>query len=367
MDYSKYYTPLKIADFLISKLEIPVPHSAIDICCGSCNLLHAAKKRWNNIELIGVDIIDLECDDVKYSKMDGRKYAIENKNKYHLILANPPFDYLEKKCEYSSLFDEMNFSYETSRLEIEMLFANLIMLNDNGVLLIIMPNTFVIGQKYLKIRKFLAQNYSIKKIFFLPEDTFGTTNISSCALIIKKEDRKKNDTEVLYIKTDGNNYSAHRKEKIIYGCIENGIWNNDFSMINSLINIDIKRGSTSSQFFSNTGEKILHTSTVADDWRPSIRYVQEINTNSIYASDGDIIINRIGKAAGGWHKYKGKRILISDCLFVIKDKDNFIGELLKNEKYPYKLRGVATKYITKSDVKAWLGVLHSEKYKGNIF
>ena len=44
MDYSKFYTPPIIATALINELCISEPHKVIDICCGSCNLLLAAKK-----------------------------------------------------------------------------------------------------------------------------------------------------------------------------------------------------------------------------------------------------------------------------------------------------------------------------------
>ena len=53
MDYSKFYTPPEIASLLIEELDVDEPDKIIDICCGSCNLLLAAKARWNKANLYG--------------------------------------------------------------------------------------------------------------------------------------------------------------------------------------------------------------------------------------------------------------------------------------------------------------------------
>lgn len=367
MDYSKYYTPLKVAEFLINQLNIKKPYDAIDICCGSCNLLSAAKKRWNNIKLVGVDIIDLELNGIEYIKCDGRKYALENKNKYSLILANPPFDYLEKKSEYLNLFDEIPFKYETSRLEIEMLFANLFMLKDDGVLLIIMPNTFVLGETHSKIRKYLASEYSVRKIFFLPDNTFGATNISSCALVLEKDKKNHRYTNILHLKNNDDCYCVFNHERISYKDMKNGNWNLKPIIREPSFNIRIKRGNTSSHFFSDRGEDILHISRVAEDWSPTIRHVSKVNDNPVYAENGDIIVSRIGKSAGSWYKYTGNKVLVSDCLFVIKEHSDFIEGLLKGKKYPYNLRGVATKYITIADVVKWINTLIEQAESETLF
>ena len=99
MDYSKYYPPPLIAEVLIEQLHITPPEMVIDICCGSCNLLYATKKRWNQIELIGVDIADHSLSDVMFTKMDGREYATIHRREYPLIVANPPFDKLNNKSK----------------------------------------------------------------------------------------------------------------------------------------------------------------------------------------------------------------------------------------------------------------------------
>ena len=68
MDYSKYYTPTSIAQLLVKQLKIGYPDKIVDICCGSCNLLNAAKKRWPRAVLYGTDIVEHKDDNVIFEK-----------------------------------------------------------------------------------------------------------------------------------------------------------------------------------------------------------------------------------------------------------------------------------------------------------
>ena len=185
MDYSKFYTPPIIATALINELCISEPHKVIDICCGSCNLLLAAKKKWNKVLLYGVDLFqNSSVKNVTFEKNDGRKYAVDHSNEYELVLANPPFDSVNSKRQFPDLFVDEFKNITTSRLEIEMFIANLKLLQTGGVLLIIMPSSFVEAEKFRKIRAIIAEKYYIESIIKLDENTFGSSKINSYALII---------------------------------------------------------------------------------------------------------------------------------------------------------------------------------------
>ena len=87
MDYCKYFTPLEIAERLVNEIEMDTPKRVIDICCGGCNLLLAAKKRWNKAICVGVDINPLNVSCIDYCfQMDGREYALANHKKFDLVL-----------------------------------------------------------------------------------------------------------------------------------------------------------------------------------------------------------------------------------------------------------------------------------------
>ena len=352
MDYSKFYTPPEIALALVKELNINEPAKVIDICCGSCNLLSAAKSRWPQIQMCGVDISENNVSkDVKFYMNDGRKFAVEHPRKFSLVVANPPFDYVEKQKEFPALFEDVFDNFETSRLEVEMLIANLRLLKPNGVLLIILPSSFVEAQTYCKIRKLIANNFYIESIIKLDESTFGASKINSYALIIHNKYQEKHSAKLGISVDDNIVYNS----KVDADCLKNGIWTSEnFKM--ELPSLDIKRGNISSSEFIKRGQPILHTAKFRDDWKPSMRYISKKVIPTVFAESGDIIVSRIGKSAGQWCVYSGDKIPISDCLYCIKDPDGSVLESIKGRKFDRTLKGVATRYITMSDFISWISL-----------
>lgn len=355
MDYSKFYTPPEIATLLIGQLKVSAPDSIIDICCGSCNLLHAAHKRWSKADLFGVDVVEHRAHDMKCIQSDGRRYAIEHANEFSLVLANPPFDFVSKKREFPELYDILPSKYATSRLEIEMLLANLRILNENGTLMIIMPSTFANAESHRKIRKYIGEKYHVQQIIHLPDETFGSTKISSCALIIKRDSLRQRYTNRMRVSIDNSQYSISKPINVPQCQIRRGDWGEVSVGYKELFKLDFRRGNISSQSFIESGLPILHTAKMQTPWKPSIRYIGETNpsSNEVYAENGDIIVSRIGKSAGQWCKYLGEKVLISDCLYRIKDPTGIIAQTLTGESYSGQLKGVATRYITMADFNAW--------------
>lgn len=352
MDYSKFYTPPEVAELLINQLRIPTPSKTVDICCGSCNLLNAVKKRWKKVELYGADIESCAVDNIYFLRIDGRKYATKHKGEFPLVVANPPFDALKKKREYPGIFKGPFKEFETSRLEVEMLLANLLMLKENGYLVIILPSSFVEAVSYKQIRSLLAKNYFINSIFKLSDDTFGASHISSYALIIQRC-VKENSRSKLYMVQNGEqgfetvfaNYVSAKK-------MLNGDWVGNSSKVNRN-GISIKRGNISSSMFAEQGVPVLHTAKPSEDWQPSVRCLSQNVEANVFAEPGDIVVSRIGKSAGSWCVYIGERAPISDCLYCIKDPDGQFLERINGRVYDLPPKGVATRYITMDDFVRW--------------
>ena len=59
-DFSKYYTPINVALPLVKMIKFKTNSNVIDICCGSGNLLQAAKNVKNTLFCSGVDIENVE-------------------------------------------------------------------------------------------------------------------------------------------------------------------------------------------------------------------------------------------------------------------------------------------------------------------
>lgn len=350
MDYSKFYTPPKIANALINELNIPAPLKIVDICCGSCNLLFAAKTKWPNAKLFGVDVAEHSfTEKINFEKKDGRQFAIEHLQEFPLVVANPPFDYVETRKQFPYLFTNEFEKTETSRLEVEMLIANLKLLKPDGILLIILPSSFVEAKTYKKIRKIIAKNYYIESIIKLDDSTFGASKINSYALIIHNNVQGERRAKLGYSIGENILYSSNVESSNL----EEGIWT--FDNINTCnFSLKIKRGTISSASFITKGQPILHTAKYRKDWRPSKRYISKKIVPTVFAESGDIIVSRIGKSAGQWFVYEGEKIAISDCLYRIKDTDGSIFEIIKNHTFNRDLKGVATRYITMDDFNEWV-------------
>jgi len=356
MDYTKFYTPPEIARLLVQQLNISTPSAVVDICCGSCNLLRAAGARWPHAKLIGADIVSHKSQGVICIKSDGREFALEHTGEYPLVLANPPFDFVSSKCEFPKLFEDISFECKTSRLEVEMLFANLRILKEHGTLVIIIPSTFVTAERYRNTRRYVAQNYHVQRVIHLPNDVFGSTNISSCALVIKREKISHHYTKRFFVRNSNGNYSISKGINIPQASVRSGDWGT-IPVCRLKKGYQFRRGNISSSYFKEAGIAMLHTAKSNNPWEPSVRYISTVPNGAVYAENNDIIISRIGKSAGKWYKYQGPRIPVSDCLYVLKDFDGSIFEKINGKQYPYQVKGVAARYITISDFVSWLNSL----------
>lgn len=363
-DYS-YYTPIELAIELLKLLEKKEYSKVIDICCGSWNLLKAAKKVLKCEHIVGVDINESvekykEGED-EFVLKDGREYALETyqKKKYDLVLSNPPFGLLEDDNRFmlNNLMDERYSKYLTKRYENEMLLANLLLVKRGGYLIAIMPQTFVFGSSNKKIRELIANDFFVDSIVCLPEDTFKKKGIHATAIILEKKKRK-NKTKmykalknpqwrIQYIRDIDNNLVCEGNwdgRKIESGQEERGY--------------KIFRGNINSRMFETDGKDLVYhcSSNIKNGvWQPSVRKGNFLDKNIKYIKKDDILINRIGKKAGYWVVNKKNGYMVSDCIIVIRDKSGKCIQKLKNNstkgKLNIPLRGVSTKYITAEDVE----------------
>lgn len=363
----KFYTPPLLAERLISLLPKRQYNSVIDICCGSWNLLNAARRRYDNASYTGVDV-DIEAKkccfkEAKFFCEDGRSFAIKKKNRnslYDLILSNPPFGYLQ---------DDNRFFKEKSNLEIvdglnnkryenEMIQANLLLAKRDGVLLFILPATFVEGESNIKVRRELSKRYTIDSIVKLPIETFGSSKINTYAMILINSFPQIKRTELKEILLLNESWIVKKIDNISVKNIQDGIWNNKKNIKSRNNNAILFRGNISSAQFDDKGVKVYHSSSDLSSgvWKPSIRYCsnEECIKKSRVALPGDIIVNRVGRFTSYWCLNTEKGI-VSDCLIVIRPKEGYnIYEMLLQNSIKGKLniatKGVSIKYITMSDI-----------------
>lgn len=364
-----FYTPLGVAERLLDLLPEREYKNVIDICCGSWNLLKVAKNRFPDAQFTGVDIQQesvVDCfENADFFVQDGRDFALDaykSHRLFDLVLANPPFGFLKDDNRKFALAKEDYIvpGLNNHRYENEMIQANLMIAEEGASLIFILPSTFLEGEKNRKLRRTLAEKYWIREVIRLPLETFGSRQIHSCAIIIQKTCHQHFSVTNCYeLVPNGKNYHIEKKGICSYDRILNGIWTNSEREKKEDTEIYSFRGGISSSQLSETGEEVLHCSSLINRnrWRPARRHCnnEKLLTCCKKAKPGDIIINRIGKCAGFWY-FNTEHVYISDCLIVFRSKNGI--DLKKcfqknstNGKLNVPIKGVATRYVSASDIR----------------
>jgi len=372
MNNYKFYTPLGVAEQLLNLLPKRNYKKIIDICCGSWNLLCAAKEKYPNAKFTGVDIDEeagVNCfENAEFFTKDGRIFAVEeykNNKVYELILSNPPFGYLDNSNRIFHNHQSLNVlqNLNNKRYENEMLQANLLLSDNKSLMVFILPSTFVEGESNKKARSSIAKEYRIRKLVKLPIETFGKREINTYAIIMQKHNRKKHyDTDFYEMTYDGKEYRVFQRSNIEHSKILQGVWINGLKSYENRADICSFRGNIFSSQLTEQGSKVLHCSNrfINNVWTPAVRYC---NDNSITkrcnkTKPGDIIVNRVGKCAGYWY-LNTEDAYISDCLIAVRSGEtNALINVFKsnsmNGKLNIPVKGVSTRYISASDIKAIL-------------
>lgn len=372
MSNYSFYTPTDLAKILID-LVLPGSNiaSVIDICCGSWNLLNAAREKFPHARFVGVDVDNSSAahkfDNAEFVCCDGRSFAEEQAQSgqhYDLILSNPPFGSLKADAKKYAITG--NVFAESKRYEAEMFWANYRLMSDDSTLVIILPSTYVDGSSYANYRKWLAQNCCVQKVIHLPQNTFAKAKLNTVALILQKKNHLRDSSETTFYRATYDSVWEITQEGIVAKKeIESGNWMLPCPKSNKEppkpASITILRGSISSKFFCTQGQEVLHCSSLffRNGWQPGIRYCQNITSSQKkYAKRGDIVINRIGRSSGYWCIYRGKKRLISDCLIVIASPSPQVVAQIKaisfGNRLSVPLRGVSTQYITMEDILTML-------------
>lgn len=155
-----YYTPAYLADRLVKFVGKRQVRNTIDFCVGDGNLLKAAARQLDDIELYGTDIsyealknLAVDCPDFYLSYCDFRddksvaSVSFLRNQQFDLILLNPPFTCKGSIIEHVNL-DEKDFKVSTAML---FLMRSLRFLSDNGGLYAIMPISIIYSERINKL------------------------------------------------------------------------------------------------------------------------------------------------------------------------------------------------------------------------
>lgn len=180
MYLNQYYTEKAYGDELVKKLTLTSPKQALDIGFGSGNLLRAAKRRWNDLDLIGIDIDyrnvqkEEKFKEINAIELNGfnpslPEMIINRFGKIDLLLCNPPyfshqFDSTTKTILRAvGLLDCLSNKLKEIPAELIFLAQNLRLLSENSELGIILPAGLISGERWKNVRGYLFSNYQVSK------------------------------------------------------------------------------------------------------------------------------------------------------------------------------------------------------------
>jgi len=380
MYLNQYYTEHTYSDVLVHNLSIDLPKIALDLGFGKGNLLHAAKRRWKSLNLVGVDIDERNVNDAQSQKLihalpfDGLNPDLPNiiNDRFgdiDLLVSNPPyfssdFDKNSKQILNSiGLLDCVSKNLKKVPAELIFLAQNLRLLSQNGELGIIVPAGLISGQRWHPVREFLFSNYVISNVIQLPTNSFKQTDAQTFILTIKHKVDAYESTSLSHI----------NKLKILNVALIDAMDRADYNYYNELSSLsnegklsisdfDLYRGNKSHIELSKITNKYLHSTSMPELFTRKVLTGPPMN-GAKNTQPGDILITRVGRRCLGRTLYVDKgTIPISDCIIAVRPKTSQIGEKIWEKLSSPECRkylvnaslGVSAKYITYKTITDYL-------------
>jgi len=380
MQLNQYYTESKYGDFLVQNLSIASPQVALDLGFGAGNLLHAAKRRWEGISLVGIDIDEANIHQAKSDKLikalelNGFEPTLpeiinDRFGEIDLLLSNPPYfscdlDFNNKKVlKAIGLMECLSNKLKKVPAELIFLAQNLRLLTKDGEIGIILPAGLISGEHWKPVRAFLQSNYQITNVIQLPINSFKKTDAQTFMMTLKHK----------VSENDGIPLSHICKKPIIVVGAENVKERADYDYYQEIPKLanttklsesdfTIYRGSKSHNELSNLTPTHIHTTHMSNE--PVEKDIGQYPFNNAKnAQAGDILIARVGRRCLGrtLRVTKGSAP-ISDCIIAITPKSKNIGEAIWKKLSSQECRhylfntslGVGAKYITYKTITDYL-------------
>ncbi len=208
----EFYTPRAVTDFVVKMIDPQIGQTIADFACGTGGFLVSAlnhmKEQANDTELneilnksfYGVEKKSLpyllcttnmllhdvnEPNIIRGNSLEKNVRDYEEKDKFDIILMNPPYGGTEKKSVQQNFPTELRDSETADLFMVEILYR----LKQNGKVGIVLPDGFLFGNDNTKvnIKKKLMEECNLHTIIRLPGSIFAPyTSIATNLLFFDK-------------------------------------------------------------------------------------------------------------------------------------------------------------------------------------
>jgi len=186
-----YFTP---ATIIQKNIDVLNPYfskikTILEPSCGSCEFINYIDANASNIEMTGIENNEIIYEEIQKIKFKNTTQIIKADfiewtptQKYDLIIGNPPY-FVIKKDDVSTEY----YDYFDGRPNIFTLFIvkSLHMLNPEGILSFILPKSFINCLYYDKLRKYIADKYSILELIDCSDDSFIETKQETILFMVQ--------------------------------------------------------------------------------------------------------------------------------------------------------------------------------------
>jgi type I restriction-modification system DNA methylase subunit len=215
-----YFTPPSCIHKNLSLLQPYILSSTkiLEPSCGSCEYISVIHKNYPSLSITGIEYNKNIYESVKH--LNNEKINIlhsdylqfESREKYDIIIGNPPFYVMTKKD-----VNKKYYPYFEGRPNIFILFIikSLELLSDNGILSFVLPKNFLNCLYYNKTRKYIQTHFQILHIIDCSDDKYMETEQETIILIIQKSSTKNNHPFVIELNDFVIFSLQETKEKII--------------------------------------------------------------------------------------------------------------------------------------------------------
>lgn len=181
--YGQYFTPIKIADFMVALTDKPKQSLVLDPCCGRGAFLEAlSNKGYTNLNAFEIDSnLKTNFDFVKYRSFIGAKRLPH----FDLIIGNPPYirwRNIEPQLKKELLDNKLWNEYCNSLCDYLQIFIlkSIDLLKDQGELIFICPEYWMHTTHSRAMRNYMLENgYFTKLVHFNEGRIFKGVNVAT--------------------------------------------------------------------------------------------------------------------------------------------------------------------------------------------
>lgn len=395
-ELGQYFTLDPSSALLAQSITTKNPKKFMDLGCGDGALSSALLSRWPSARGICLDISHQKNFELKrtYSNIDYtlidvlgpefERFFSEDSSDIDVIVSNPPFikrsvdSYIGDVFQAVGLHGVVDVSAPRYPAHYAFLAQSLRLVKEDGEIAIILPESFVSGDKYRKARLALMSQYRVTKVLELSPGSFIRTEARCYIIYIRKGGwtnsislKAANTPESYEIGVgDGVNRLDHKyyhlqKSKSLPDFHGGG--NHVLQSLES-IGFEVQRGRHTGKQAKLSGCNYCHTDSInaiKDHCFPSISFKADRPTvtsrlsNPVTVMPGDVVISRVGsRVVGQMALVTSGEALLTDCVFRLRPTNEIarahIPSLLSNGTALYLrevAKGTCARYLTFDDIR----------------